>query len=347
MFYTNADNLLNKIDELKVRLQLKPFDVLVVTEVYPKTGKSDEIQLSELHIEGYNIYRSNVEGHSRGVVIYVSDHISSNIVLDLTNHQFSESAWVEIRWNKGDNLLLGGIYRSPSSDSENNSQLLEILSAATNKQFTHTMIVGDFNIPEIDWNLWTTCRNENHFSYLFLENLRDNFLEQPVNRPTRWLHDTPGNVLDLCLVDNTDIIKEIDITTRLRNSDHLCLEIELTFPETKNIISTKKRNFYRGDYKTANSKLSEIEWHVMEDMNVEQCWNFFSENVKTVINDTIPIHKDPKKKPKPPWMDNYCLKLVEQKYKAWKRYTFSRNRIDYLDYCQVRNKVSRSVRYVR
>ena len=190
MFYTNADNLLNKINELKVRLQLKPFDVLVVTEVYPKTGKSDEIQLSELHIEGFNIYRSNVEGHSRGVVIYVSDHISSNIVLDLTNHQFSESVWVEIRWNKRDNLLLGGIYRSPSSDSENNSQLLEILSAVTNKQFTHTMIFGDFNIPEIDWNLWTTCRNENHFSYLFLENLRDNFLEQPVNRPTRWLHDT-------------------------------------------------------------------------------------------------------------------------------------------------------------
>ena len=262
VFYTNADNLLNKIDELKVRLQLKPFDILVVTEVYPKTGKSDEIQLSELHIEGYNMYRSNVEGHSRGVVIYVSDHISSNIVLDLTNHQFSENVWVEIRWNKRDNLLLGGIYRSPSSDSENNSQLLEILSAATNKQFTHTMIVGDFNIPEIDWNLWTTCRNGNHFSYLFLENLRDNFLEQPINRPTRWLHDTPGNVLDLCLVGNTEIIKEIDITTRLGNSDHLCLEIELTFPGTKNNISTKRRNVYRGDYKTASSKLSEIDWHV-------------------------------------------------------------------------------------
>ena len=56
MLYTIADNLMNKIDELKVRLHLKPFDVLVVTEVYPKTGKSDDIQLSELHIDGYNIY---------------------------------------------------------------------------------------------------------------------------------------------------------------------------------------------------------------------------------------------------------------------------------------------------
>ena len=107
VFYTNADNLLNKIDELKVRLQLKTFDALVVTEVYPKTGKSDDIQLSELHIDGYNIYRSNVESHSRGVIIYVSEQISSNIIVDLTNHPFSESVWVEIRWNKTDNLLLG------------------------------------------------------------------------------------------------------------------------------------------------------------------------------------------------------------------------------------------------
>ena len=64
-----------------------------------------------------------------------------------------------------DNLLLGGIYRSPQSDSENNGKLLDIINAATSKHFTHTMIVGDFNIPEIDWNLWTTCKNENHFSY--------------------------------------------------------------------------------------------------------------------------------------------------------------------------------------
>ena len=69
--------------------------------------------------------------------------------------------------------------------------------------------VGDFITPEIDWNLWTTCKNENHFSYLFLENIRDNnyCLEQHINRPTRWLHDTPGNVLDLCLVDSVDIIR--------------------------------------------------------------------------------------------------------------------------------------------
>ena len=46
-------------------------------------------------------------------------------------------------------------------------------------------------------------------------------------------------------------------------------------------------------------------------------------------------------------MDNYCLKLVQHKYKAWKRYSFSRNHTDYLDYCQLRNKVTRSVHFAK
>ena len=75
IFYTNADNLLNKLDDLKVRVQLNSFDIIVVTEVYPKTGSSKDVLLSELQIEGYNIYRANEKDHSRVVVIYVS-HIS-------------------------------------------------------------------------------------------------------------------------------------------------------------------------------------------------------------------------------------------------------------------------------
>ena len=66
--------------------------------------------------------------------------------------------------------------------------------------------MGDFNMPEINWELWTTSRSENHHSYRFLECLRDNFLEQPITHPTRWVNDEPGNVLDLCLIDDTDLI---------------------------------------------------------------------------------------------------------------------------------------------
>lgn len=38
---------------------------------------------------------------------------------------------------------------------------------------------------------------------------------KPVTHPTVWVNDEPGNILDLCFVDNIDIIKKLEITTRL------------------------------------------------------------------------------------------------------------------------------------
>lgn len=347
LYYTNADNLMNKIDELKARIHTISPDILVLVEVYPKTGSSMEITAVELNITGYQMYRSKVENRSRGVIIYVSDSLSSSLEVDLTTHSFTESVWVTIRCNNNDTLLLGGIYRSPQSTVENNNLLLDLFGKAKGKQYSNILIIGDFNLPEIDWDLWITSRSENHFSFNFLECVRDNFLEQPVTHPTRWVNDEPGNILDLCFVDNIDIIKKLEITTRLGNSDHLSIELDLNFHSSDNVSNVKRRNYYRGDYITANRKISEVDWCVMEDLDIEQSWAFFSDTVKEIIEGTIPIYKEPKKKSKPPWMDNYCLRLVEQKYKAWKRYTFSRNRADYIKYCEIRNKVTRSVRFAK
>ncbi len=43
IYYTNADNLLGKIDELSVRVQADMPDIMVITEVDPKTVNSTEI----------------------------------------------------------------------------------------------------------------------------------------------------------------------------------------------------------------------------------------------------------------------------------------------------------------
>ena len=55
------------------------------------------------------MYTSKVENRSRGIIIYVSDSHSSSLEDDLTNHSFTESVWVNIRYNNNDTLLLGGI----------------------------------------------------------------------------------------------------------------------------------------------------------------------------------------------------------------------------------------------
>ena len=65
---------------------------------------------------------------------------------------FEENLFVQIKLNNNDKLLIGIIYRSPSKRSiEHNSKLRELLVETSNKGFTHLLIMGDFNYPDIDW----------------------------------------------------------------------------------------------------------------------------------------------------------------------------------------------------
>ena len=180
-------------------LKIRP-DIIVITEIYPKSGESNEIFPSELNISGYNSFSSNVQKSSKGVVIYIKDSFSAKINKEMTNSQ--ESVWVELD-NKKDKLLIGGVnvYKSPNSSDENVKNLFQLLDSVGTVNFKKLLIIGDCNYPLIDWSNWTTTTSETHNTFKFLECLRDNYFEQFVTTPTRWRDENPGNVIDLALSD--------------------------------------------------------------------------------------------------------------------------------------------------
>jgi hypothetical protein len=52
-------------------------------------------------------------------------------------------------------LLPGYIYKSPSSSPENLDELNKpLITVSKEKKFSHIMVMGDFNFPKIDWNLF-------------------------------------------------------------------------------------------------------------------------------------------------------------------------------------------------
>jgi hypothetical protein len=54
-------------------------------------------------------------------------------------------------------LLLGCIYKSPSSSPENLDELNKpLITVSKEKKFSHIMVMGDFNFPKIDWKNWLT-----------------------------------------------------------------------------------------------------------------------------------------------------------------------------------------------
>ena len=73
------------------------------------------------------------------------------------------------------------------------------------------IIMGDFNLPDIDWvNMLASNRSES-----FLELIMDSFLYQNVNRPTRG-----DNILDLVLSCDKDMVNDLQMQCPIANSDH-------------------------------------------------------------------------------------------------------------------------------
>ena len=56
VLYTNADNMMNKRGELELRMKQNDYDIIGITEIFPKNTSNTDIQLSEWHISGYNTF---------------------------------------------------------------------------------------------------------------------------------------------------------------------------------------------------------------------------------------------------------------------------------------------------
>jgi len=78
VLYTNADSLLNKLEELNLVIcdqESKPH-VIAVTESKPKKFLGN-IAASEFKVNGYNVFFEGEHDNSRGITVYVRDDLSA------------------------------------------------------------------------------------------------------------------------------------------------------------------------------------------------------------------------------------------------------------------------------
>ncbi|KAK2145843.1 hypothetical protein LSH36_652g01038 [Paralvinella palmiformis] len=148
-------------------------DVIMVTEPKYSTEPTSEPTIS---LKGYQSYINLDAGSHRGIAIYVSnsiDHLVTEVSLNTT---YEESIWLNIKLKGKDKLLLGCVYRSPSSIEQNNIQLFNLLQQISEYDSTHTVIGGDSNYPEIEWTTWSTTKSEEQHSQKFIDSCRDTYL---------------------------------------------------------------------------------------------------------------------------------------------------------------------------
>jgi endonuclease/exonuclease/phosphatase family metal-dependent hydrolase len=172
---------------------------------------------------GYEMFEMNLENKlGRGQLMYVEKNMNPKQVY--IEGRFQEMLLVEIKLNGSDKLLIALIYRSPSSDEENNKQLNDAMNSLCKLGYSHLLLTGDFNYKNINWEYMTA---EGDTENRFLDTTLENCLTQQVDQITRRRTHEESSLLDLVFTNEDNMVEEISYNSPLGKSDHLCLIFDI------------------------------------------------------------------------------------------------------------------------
>ena len=332
----------NKKDEILSIIQDDDPDIFCLTEILCK--RDPTITRAELNIDSYDcFYDEESYKGKRGVVTYVKSDLNAKLFTELDTVGFNESIWCSFSAPSKENILVGTIYHSPSSTSINTDKLIKILNDPVIATFDKVYLMGDYNYPNIDWDKLPP--NSTSKDGKFVEAIRDAYLVQHVDKPTRFRDGQKSNVLDLILTkEDTDILN-IEYCSPIGKSDHSLMKITTSLP--RQVIEengTLKFDWNKADFTKFRDYINQINWTIIQSMDINDAWNLIKTKIHQGMELFIPKKKPKKKSQRPPWLCNDLRKSIKKKYLAFKRFLESKNSWRYKEYIKVRNKVSKDVK---
>ena len=312
--YTNVDALLNKKDELEARiLRTKP-DIVALTEIYPKNIRY-EVEISELEIPGFNLFLP--KKHRRGVAIYIKQNLKA-CESDIHCQDFEECVWCDLDTAAG-KVLIGCIYRSPSSSMENDELLQQLIHRAADckHNYIHVVILGDFNIPEVNWDS-NSVTGSSKFAQTFIDLLDDSYLYQSITKPTRVRSGQQANVLDLLITDQESIVEFWELNAPIGKSDHLTLDFSLSVHP----VTTKpspRYAYFKGSYDEMRNYARENDIFCVPPNTdaISRCAAIV-EAIMKVTEKFVPKFNSTIQRPQ--WMNHDTKEAIKRKHRAWNNF---------------------------
>ena len=308
ILYTNIQSVFSKINEIVVNTVDQNPDIILLTE----TWCNPSISNATLAIPGYQLEtelrtdRSDTaNGIGGGLLVYTKLGLKILPCDKYRTNEFNQFCCFRVQ-TKGEPLTIILVYRPPGAGYENTRNLCNILKNLER----NTIIVGDFNFPDINWSeMKSGARGR-----LVLEAANEENLEQMVHFPTH----SKGNVLDLLITNCPEKIISVSDGGRIGRSDHHALNIEMKVKVSNKNVKVSRANWTKADVQGLQRYLGEVNWqNNLAGKSVEEAWDNFRNTLDTatakfVPNSTIRAANTPK------WLTREIVKLVRKKKRAWK-----------------------------
>ena len=207
-------------------------------------------------------------------------------------------------------ILMAVFYRPPSSDYLYLKEFTKFLDQASKAKFDQLLIVGDFNLLNVDWATVTASINCQTYT-LFTKAIKDHFLWQVIDFPTR-----NDNFLDLLFTNIPDKISNIKGFQDILNSDHQLIEFSLDLRiKSQPHIKRRLYNFKKADWDGHKYSLSLMNWDLcFEENDINASLTNWSDTFFAAVEQHIPTGKL-RNANEQPWIDHELLNLIKLKNK--------------------------------
>ncbi len=198
------------------------------------------------------------------------------------------------------------MYRSPNATVEAMAGLVDLMKSVKK----NTIVVGDFNLPDIDWSTGEAARR----SEPFMDPVEDAMLVQLVEFATH----IKGNCLYLVLSNIPERVSEVNGAGRLGSSDHEMLEILVQTGAFREVKKTVK-NWRRADWNMMREEIGAINWHTeLRGLTADRMWERFKKKISKTVKKNVPtcLVSSPGR---PVWMSGDIMAAIKKKKRLWRR----------------------------
>ncbi len=179
----------------------------------------------------------NTTRHRTIAGLYVSSLLPHCFSLDFnTDSSFAEVVACQML-HPSQLLTVLGVYKSPTFPKANDEQIIHAIRLVANQPGI-CLILGDFNVPHINWQTGS-CSVPNDFSLKLFEVAEEKFLFQAIKSPTRFREENNPALLDLALTKYPDDVSFVQMLAPLGKSGHavILLELQIQLLEDKQLPS--------------------------------------------------------------------------------------------------------------
>lgn len=326
-------------------------DIYCITESWLKPSTPDSVLTAD---NIFSIYRKDrVPATGGGTCIIVNNSKVKAIRVNIADRfEDLDIVCIDIVNCSMPIRLVAG-YRPPhSSDSavdavQYTNHFIDCLISVCDVD-SSVVLVGDFNMPSIDWCNLQFVADSAHCSTLFATFVKQYCFEQFVLQATHLQPESrSSSLLDLVLCNDPFIISDVSVCAPFSTSDHCTVIFNIVCPtHSVNLPAHQVRDFSKADWNSISCFLNRCDWSdvFIQCSSANECSAAFYSKLDEAISEFVPLNVFKSVKSNKQYAyPAHIRRLFRAKAAAWRRYKRFKSKNFQKQYKQISSRCRKAI----